>query len=82
MQHLNSDIENLELEHRRVSISHQVITRNCDAFDPPIDAAASIGVCRAGPPVEAALFLFLVTWDEPAPFRVARCDQPKSLRGL
>jgi hypothetical protein len=61
MQHLNSDIENLELEHRRVSISHQVIKRNCHAFDPPIDAAASIGVCRAGPPVEAALYLFLVT---------------------
>jgi hypothetical protein len=38
-----------------------VITRNCTAFDPPIDAAASTGVCRAGPPVEAALFQFLVS---------------------
>src|SRR6267378_2883050 len=34
------------------------ITRNCSAFDPPIDAAASTGVCRAGPPVEAALFFY------------------------
>jgi hypothetical protein len=43
----NSDIENLELEHRGVSKSHRVITRNCTAFDPPIDAAASMGFCTA-----------------------------------
>ena len=35
----NQDTENLESRHRRVSISHQVITRNCSAFDPPIDAS-------------------------------------------
>src|SRR6266702_1497391 len=35
---LNSDIENLESGHWRVSLSHRVITRNCCAFDPPIGA--------------------------------------------
>jgi hypothetical protein len=53
----NSDIKNLESSHRRVSLSHQVLTRSCIAFDPPIDAAASTGVMyRAGPLVEAAPF--------------------------
>jgi hypothetical protein len=35
----NSDIENLELGHRQVSNSHRMLTRKCEAFDPPIDAS-------------------------------------------
>ena len=65
----NSDIKNLELEHGHVSLSLQVLTKNCDAFDPPIDAAASIGVGTAlVPQIEAALFF--------------AADYEKSLRGL
>src|SRR3954447_14963278 len=47
----NSDMQNLELEHRRVSKSHRMITRSCIALDPPIDASGLDGVLyRAGPP--------------------------------
>ena len=71
----NSDIENLELEHRRVSKSHRVITRNCIAFDPPIDASGLDGVWyRAGPPSRPPLFDVKVSlvWNH----------QVRSLRGL
>src|SRR6202011_2345604 len=47
----NSDIENLELEHRHVSKSHRMLTRRCAAFDPPIDASGLDWgfLYRAGP---------------------------------
>src|SRR5580692_12882769 len=46
----NSDIKNLELEHGRVSLSLQVLTKSCGAFDPPIDASGlDWGWYRAGP---------------------------------
>ncbi len=54
----NSDIKNLELEHGRVQISYQVLTKSCDAFDPPIDASGlDWGLYRAGPPARGRTFI-------------------------
>jgi hypothetical protein len=57
-----SDIKNLELEHGRVSISLQVFTRNCGAFDPPIDAGGlDWGWYRAGPPGRGRTLYFAIS---------------------
>jgi len=68
----NSDIKNLELEHGRVSISLQVLTRNYHAFDPPIDAS---GLDRG----------FVPRWSprsRPRLFSGGAAGHAKSLRGL
>src|SRR5215212_2404552 len=70
----NSDIENLELEHWRVSKLHRMITRSCIALDPPIDASGLDRVLyRAGPPSRPPRLQWLLGYSE---------YQVRSLRGL